>query len=202
MWSARPSTVIRPQSTLTLHASVLVQVIQTDRLILRELRPADAGFIHAVLNDADFLANVGDRNVRTLDDATAYIESGPRASYAQHGFGLWAVELRDGGKTVGICGLLKRGALDAPDVGFAMLPAHRGRGYASEAASAALTHGREQLRLQRVLAIVKPENAASIRVLEKLGMVRERLIRLTDDGPELIVFADRAVPLAPGQPSA
>lgn len=178
-----------------------MQITQTDRLILRELQPADAAFIHAVLNDADFLANVGDRNVRTLDDATAYIESGPRASYAQHGFGLWAVELRDGGTVAGICGLLKRDALDAPDVGFAMLPAHRGRGYASEAALATLAHGRDQLRLQRVLAIVKPQNAASIRVLEKLGMVRERLIRLVDDGPELVVFADHPVALAPNQPT-
>ncbi|MHB1095036.1 MAG: GNAT family N-acetyltransferase [Gemmatimonadaceae bacterium] len=175
-----------------------MQITQTDRLILRELQLADAEFMHAVLNDADFLANVGDRNVRTVDDAAAYIASGPRASYAQHGFGLWAVELRDGGATVGICGLLKRDGLDAPDVGFALLPSHRGRGYASEAASAALTHGREQLRLERVLAIVKPQNAASIRVLEKLGMVRERRIRLTDDGPELIVFAGRAAPPAPG----
>ena len=108
-------------------------ITQTDRLTLRELEPADAGFIHALLNDADFLANVGDRGVRTLEDATAFIDSGPRASYAQHGFGLWAVALRDGG-------------------------------------------------------------LASIRVLEKLGMVRERLVRLVDDGPELIVFADRLAP--------
>ena len=179
-----------------------MQITQTERLILRELQLADAAFIHAVLNDADFLANVGDRQVRTVDDASAYIASGPRTSYAQHGFGLWAVELRDGGTAAGICGLLKRDALDAPDVGFAMLPSYRGRGYASEAASAALTHGREQLQLERVLAIVKPQNAASIRVLEKLGMVRERRIRLTDDGPELLVFADRPAPLAPGQPGA
>ena len=169
-------------------------ITQTDRLTLRELEPADAGFIHAVLNDADFLANVGDRGVRTLEDATAYIESGPRESYAQHGFGLWAVALRDGGELAGICGLLKRDALDAPDVGFALLPAHRGRGLASEAAQASLTYGREQLGMQRVLAIVKPQNLASIRVLEKLGMVRERLVRLVDDGPELIVFADRLAP--------
>lgn len=189
-------------ATLTLHASGLVQIIQTDRLLLRELQTSDAGFIHAVLNDADFLANVGDRNVRTPDDAAAYIESGPRASYAQHGFGLWAVAVRDGGELAGICGLLKRDALDAPDVGFAMLPAHRGRGYASEAAGATLAHGREQLRLERVLAIVKPQNTASIRVLEKLGMVRERMIRLTEGGPELIVFADRPISAVPGQPSA
>lgn len=175
---------------------MLVQIIQTDRLSLRELEPTDAGFIHAVLNDADFLANVGDRGVRTLEDATAYIESGPRASYASSSFGLWAVVARDGGDLAGICGLLKRDALDAPDVGFAMLPAYRGRGYATEAAAATLAHGRDHLRLDRILAIVKPQNAGSIRVLEKLGMVRERVTRLSADGPELLVFADRPVPPA------
>lgn len=170
-----------------------MQITQTTRLTLRELEPADAVFIHAVLNDVDFLTNVGDRGVRTIDDAAAYIESGPRASYAQHGFGLWAVTLRDDGEFAGICGLLKRDALDAPDVGFALLPAHRGRGLASEAARASLAYGREQLGLQRVLAIVKPQNAASIRVLGKLGMQPSGTVRLVADGPELLVYATTEV---------
>ena len=162
---------------------------QTDRLTLRELEPADAEFIHAVLNDADFLANVGDRGVRTVEDAAAYIESGPRASYARHGFGLWAVVLRDGQALAGICGLLRRETLDAPDVGFAFLPEFRGRGYATEAAGAALAWGKESLGLRRVLAIVQQGNIVSMRVLEKLGMSMERRTRLVETGPELLVYA-------------
>ncbi len=145
-----------------------------------------------MLNDADFLANVGDRGVHTVEDAERYIETGPRASYAIHGFGLWAVEVRDGGACAGICGLLRRDTLDAPDVGFALLPEFRSRGYATEAARASLVYGMESLGLRRVLAIVKPENVASLRVLETLEMSVERCTRLVEEGPELLVFTTDA----------
>jgi RimJ/RimL family protein N-acetyltransferase len=163
--------------------------LETLRLRIRELAPADAAFILTLLNDPDFLRNVGDRHVRTLEDARRYIEAGPMASYARHGFGLCRVELRASGEAIGICGVLKRDELPGPDIGFAFLPAHRSKGYALESATAVLSHAREVLRMPRLLAIVNPDNAASIRLLEKLGFGFERMIQLNGRATELKLFA-------------
>lgn len=164
-------------------------VAETPRLRLRRLDAGDAGFLLELLNDPEFVRFVGDRGVRSLDDARGYLARGPLASYRDHGFGLYHVGLREGGVPIGICGLLKRDALDAVDLGFALLPGFRSRGYASEAAAVVMDEARERYGLERVLAITDPANDASIRVLEKLGFRFERRVRLAAGEPELKLFA-------------
>ena len=166
-----------------------MNVIETERLTLRQLDAGDAEFIRQLLNDPSFLRFVGDRGVRTTDDGRRYIADGPVASYARHGFGLWLVELKDAGTPIGICGLLKRDTLPDVDIGFAFLPPFRAKGYATESTSAVMAYGTAQLGLTRVVAIVNPENAGSIRVLEKLGMTFDRMVRLSDSAPEVKMFA-------------
>lgn len=163
-------------------------VVTTERLALREMTTADAPFVVELLTDPAFLKYIGDRGVRTLDDARRYIEAGPRAMYARLGFGLWIVETRDGAVPTGICGLLERDSLPAPDVGYAFLPAYRGLGYAAEAARACCEFGFREQGLARVLAIVSPGNAASTRVLEKIGFRLEGRRRLTPADPEVDVY--------------
>lgn len=145
-------------------------ILETPRLRLDELGPADAGFLIELLNSPAFLANIGDRGVRSHDDALRYLADGPAASYAAHGFGLWKVSRRDTGVPVGMSGLIKRDELPFADLGYAFLPAHAGQGYASEAGAAVLAFGFHSRRLPRILAIVRPGNDTSIRVLEKLGL--------------------------------
>lgn len=169
-------------------------VLETARLRLRRLTEDDAPFILALLNDGDFVRFIGDRGVRTLDDARDYVRHGPVASYERFGFGLFLAEVRAHGadateQPAGICGLLQRDALDDVDVGFAFLPAFRGQGYAFEAARAVMAWGRERFGLVRIVAIVQPDNTASVRLLEKLGLQRERSVRLADGAPELDLFA-------------
>lgn len=166
----------------------LVEVLRTDRLTLRRLTPEDAAFIHELTNDPDWLRHIGDRGIRTLDDARAYIERGPMAMYAEHGFGLWCVERREDGTPIGMCGLLKRATLPDVDIGFAFLPRFRGRGYAHEAAAATLDYGRRALGLGRIVAIVSPGNDASMRLLRKLGLEQERTIRFAPDGDDVCLF--------------
>jgi RimJ/RimL family protein N-acetyltransferase len=166
----------------------LMNVIETERLALRQLGPDDAEFIRELLNDADFLRFIGDRGVRTTDDARRYIAEGPSASYARHGFGLWLVERNDDRSPIGICGLLKRDTLPDADIGFAFLPPFRARGYAYESAAAVLAYGARQFGLTRVLAVVNPENTGSIRLLEKLGMRFDRMVRLSEAAPEIKMF--------------
>ncbi|MFN0083765.1 MAG: GNAT family N-acetyltransferase [Blastocatellia bacterium] len=165
-----------------------MMVMETDRLILRRMTSEDAGFILELLNDADFLRNIGDRGVRSLEDARGYILNGPVESYNRFGFGLYLVERKDPPASIGICGLIKRDALEDVDIGFAFLPRFRSRGYAVEAASAVKTHARERIGLSRLAAITNPENHASIRVLEKLGLRFERMIRLSGEEAEIKLF--------------
>jgi RimJ/RimL family protein N-acetyltransferase len=135
------------------------------------------------------LQNIGDRGVRTVEDAVRYILKGPVDSYARHGFGFWLVELKDSQTPAGICGLVKRDALPEVDIGYAFLPRFWSRGYAYEAAAAVMSYAAGALGLRRVLAIVNPDNAGSIKVLEKIGLKFDRLIRLSADEPEIMLFA-------------
>lgn len=161
--------------------------IETVRLTLRHLDAADAPFIVELLNDPDFLRHIGDRGVRNEADARRYIDTGPRASYASRGFGLYAVVETATGAPAGICGLLKRDALDDVDVGFTFLARYRGRGYAREAAEAVIDEGSRRFALRRVVAIVSPRNDVSARLLERLGFSFERMVRL-DAGDEVRLF--------------
>jgi RimJ/RimL family protein N-acetyltransferase len=172
-------------------AAVAAMILRTARLSLHELTADDAPFILTLLNDPAWLQFIGDRRVRTIEDAVAYIERGPRASYALHGFGLYLVTLTDSGLPMGICGLLKRDSLPEPDLGFAFLPAYRAQGYGFEAASAVRDFARDNLKLPRLLAIVSPTNASSIRLLERLGFVFERMMTVPGDGHEVTVCAAR-----------
>src|SRR5690349_5438916 len=131
-------------------------IIATQRLLLREFTTDDAPFILELLNDPAFLRYIGDKKVRTLDDAREYLVNGPIAMYQRHGFGLYRVELNETHTPIGMCGLLKREELPQPDIGFAFLPDYRNKGFAFEAAAAVLQDARERLQLDRVLAIVNP----------------------------------------------
>lgn len=157
-------------------------IVETERLSLSELTAEDAPFVLELLNEPAFIANIRDSGVRDLEHARRYIETGPRASYAAHGFGLWRVQENETGEPVGICGILRREGLDEPDLGFALRERFWGRGYAREAAAATLAHARDVLGLRRILAITVPHNLASARVLEAVGFKAQGMI--TMPGPK------------------
>lgn len=156
----------------------VMQVLETERLVIRQLRVEDAEFILKLLNEPGFIQNIGDRGVRTAADAEQYILNGPVASYQQNGFGLWLVALKESGEPLGMCGLIKRDILEDVDIGYAYLHRFWGKGYAYEAALAVLHYGRDVIRLKRLVAITAPENPGSIRVLEKLGLRFVKMINL------------------------
>jgi RimJ/RimL family protein N-acetyltransferase len=168
-----------------------MQVLETDQLIIRWLTVEDAAFILELVNDPSWLRFIGDRGVRTLEDARNYIVKGPVEMYGRLGFGLYLVELKDEGVPIGTCGLIKRDSLKDVDIGFAFLPSFRGKGYAYEAASAVLAYGKKTLGLERIVAIVSPGNERSIRLLEKLGFKFEQRVRLSERD-EVKLFAPAA----------
>jgi [ribosomal protein S5]-alanine N-acetyltransferase len=163
-------------------------IVETPRLTLRRLEAEDAPFMLELLNEPSFIQNIGDRGVRTIEDAVEYIAKGPQASYARFGFGLYLVTLRDSGASIGICGILKRDELPEPDIGFAFLPAYWSQGYALESGAAVRDYGRDTLGLKRLLAIVNPSNDSSIRLLEKLGFTFESMVTLPTGPRELQLF--------------
>ncbi|WP_404323980.1 GNAT family N-acetyltransferase [Cytobacillus firmus] len=164
-----------------------MKVLETDRLILRWLTPDDAAFILELLNEPAWIRYIGDKGVRTLEDAKNYIVTGPMKMYSQLGFGLFMVEQKEGNTPIGMCGLIKRDSLDNVDIGFAFLSRFQMQGYGFESASAALKYGHDQLDLKRILAITSIDNHASSALLEKIGMKYEGTITL--DAKELKLFA-------------
>jgi RimJ/RimL family protein N-acetyltransferase len=163
-------------------------LIETERLRLRHLTRDDAGLLIDVFTDPAFMRFVGDRNIRTVDQANAFLETGPFESYRKHGFGHFVVTRKHDEVRMGICGFVKRDALDAADIGFSLLPPYRAQGYAFEAASAVMAYGRDTLGFRRIVAIASPENASSIRLLGRLGLTFERMVKLSENSESLSLF--------------
>ncbi|MDQ5845388.1 MAG: GNAT family N-acetyltransferase [Acidobacteriota bacterium] len=169
-----------------------MKILETERLVLRQLNADDASFILGLLNEPSFLQYIGDKGVRNEEDAVRYIQTGPMASYERFGFGLYRVELKETGVPIGICGLLKRDTLEDVDVGFAFLPRFWSKGYAVESTAATLAYGRSVLGIKRIAAITNPDNAASISLLEKIGFRFDRMVRMSESEPELKLFLSDA----------
>jgi RimJ/RimL family protein N-acetyltransferase len=168
-------------------------VLETDRLVLTHLSPdADADFIFRLVNDPSFIRYIGDKKVRTLDDARQYIQHGPVKSYQENGFGLNKVELKESGVPIGISGLVKRDTLPDADIGFAFLPEFCGKGYAFESAAAVMNHARDTLKLKRILAITTLDNERSARLLGRIGLKFERVIKLSEDAAEVRLFSSNS----------
>lgn len=168
-----------------------MKIIETDRLILRKFTLEDAAFMLELLNTPAFLKYIGDRGVRSLVDARKYIKEGPLKSYQNFGFGFYVVELLRQKISIGMCGLVKRPTLEDIDIGFAFLPAHIGKGYGYESASAVMEYAERELQLNRIVAITAKNNQNSIRLLEKIGMAFEKMIQFPPDNEEIMLFSNQ-----------
>ena len=169
--------------------SVAGHTLETQRLDLRWLTPGDAGLMLAIWNDPGFLEHVGDRGIRTVDEAERALIEGPLRLYREHGYGPYRLSLRGTDTAIGICGLFRRDGLDDPDIGFALLPEYCGKGYAEEAARAVVAHARDGLGLTRLTAIVSPGNAASIRLIRNIGLDFERMHRMPADSEDVALYS-------------
>jgi len=168
-----------------------VIVLETERLILRRLTTGDAEFVLELLNEPSFLQYIGDRGVRSLEEAREYIVNRLVASYERNGFGLYLVELKESRIPIGISGLVKRDALPDADIGFAFLPAYWSKGYAVESAAAVMNYARDVLGLTRIVAITSLDNEGSAKLLGKIGLRFERLIKLSEDAEEVKLFTPK-----------
>jgi [ribosomal protein S5]-alanine N-acetyltransferase len=161
------------------------KILETERLILREFSLDDTTFIIELLNSPGWLEFIGDRNVKTEDDAHRYLENGPIKSYEDNGYGLCMVMLKDG-TPIGMCGIINRADLEHPDIGFALLPQYAGKGYALEIAKATFQFAKDTLKIPTVLGITVPSNQSSIKLLERIGLKHDTNIMMGQE--ELMLF--------------
>ena len=166
-----------------------MKILETERLVLREVDAADDAFMLELLNQPSCIRYIGDRNVRDLEQSRDFIENRYRASYRDNGFGLYAVELKEDQTAIGICGFVRRDTLPDADIGFAFLPQFEGKGYAFESASAVMDYGKNVLGLKRVLAITSLDNESSIKLLGKLGFKFEGVKTLGNATEEIKLFS-------------
>ncbi|CAM3505523.1 GNAT family N-acetyltransferase [Aequorivita lipolytica] len=162
--------------------------IETERLKIREYRLNDAPFIFELMNSEGWLKNIGDRNIKTIEDAEAYLQKNYFSSYEKNGFGPYFVSLKDG-TFIGSAGLYKRENLDHPDIGFAFLPEFFNKGYAFEASNAVMKFASQELAINKIVGFTLPNNEASIKLLKKLGL-SEVGTHKYEDGEELLLFSN------------
>ena len=166
-------------------------MIETDRLNLRLFDTNDSAFVFRLMNEPDWLRFIGDRGINSIDDAVVCIRDRLIASFAESGIGMYLVELKDTGVPVGICGLVNRDSIEGIDLGFALLKEYEGNGYAYESATAVMQYASVGLRIKKLAAITDPENASSIKLLEKLGFEFLRMVSVNNDQEPIKLYETR-----------
>lgn len=168
----------------------VMQITETPRLIISKITLKDSKFFLELVNTPHWLKYIGDRKIKTLNDAKTYLQNVTLKSYTNFGFGFYKLQLKEeSNKTIGICGLVKREQLEDVEIGFALLPEYENKGFGHEASLAVLDVAKQVFNLKKITAITLPTNKSSINLLEKLGLSFEKNIKPFDDGEELLLFA-------------
>lgn len=166
-------------------------ILKTERLSIEEIELADAPFFLELLNSPGWIENIGDRGVRTIEDAEAYISQKIRPAYKEFGFGFYKMVLIDRAIPIGTVGIIKRPTLDHVDIGYGLLPEYFKQGYAFEASKKMLEYAMHTLKMSPILAITSKENIPSQRLLEKIGLSNIG-VKVWEDGEELFLFSTSA----------
>ena len=166
-------------------------ILSTERLIISEAALSDSTFILELLNSPSWLQFIGDKGVRTEEDANNYIRNSLLNSYKANGFGLYKLILKESKEPIGLCGFLKRDYLENPDIGFALLPEFEGKGLMFEASEALLEYATSTFDFEEVLAIVMPINKRSCQLLEKLCFSKKDVILPPGGKEELLLYSNK-----------
>jgi RimJ/RimL family protein N-acetyltransferase len=163
-------------------------ILETERLLLRTFTVEDAAFYFDLWKQVSWIEFIGDKKFRSVDDARESLINGPMKMYADKGFSLYLMMLKDH-TPIGMCGLIKRDTLDDIDIGYGLLAAYEGKGYTLEAAKAVMAYAKNELRLKRVVAITVSDNKKSISLLEKINMRYEKMVKAPNDDSQLMLYA-------------
>lgn len=165
------------------------KTFETERLLLRPVGEEDADFVLELLNSPKFLQLIGDREVRTVEQAAEYIRRKMLPQLYRLGFGNYMVIRKKDGVPLGTCGLHDREGLKGVDIGFAFLPQYERQGFAFESAERLKKAALEEFGIRQILGITSKANRASQKLLEKLGLKFERTITLPNEGEEILLYS-------------
>lgn len=165
-------------------------LFQTERLRIRKHILSDALFIFELLNSRGWIENIGERNVKSIEDAETYLNDKIISEYESIGYSMYAIELLSTGKIIGQCGVMKRPYLEHPDIGYALLEPHWNKAYASEACRGLVVFAKEVLQIEKLMGFVDKNNKASARILEKVGMQFVKDFYLENDDTKLSLYSN------------
>lgn len=162
-------------------------IASTSSIYLRKLCLEDAEFIWDLTNQKAWLENIGDRNIHSIKDAQRFLNKGPMQAYKTHNYGLYIIVKQGSHEPIGVCGLVQRSYLNAPDLGFAISEKYYRKGYAFAASSLVLSNAFQVSQSSFIYAATKQGNTASQLLLTKLGF--EKLQQaLMISGEQLVLF--------------
>ena len=162
-----------------------INSLETERLLLRPISTADTGFILELYNSPKFIEFIGDRNIRTMEDAENYIVGKFLPQMEKIGFGNYLIIRKCDSMKIGTVGIFEREGLDVHDIGFSFLPEYEGKGFGFEAASALLDIAFKEFGLKKISAITTDANISSRKLIEKLGLTYQKKVQLPNDNEEL-----------------
>ena len=165
-----------------------MKTYETERLIIKPTNTEDAKFIFEIMNTPKYHKYIGDRNIRTLEDAENYITQKMMPQYEKMGFGNFTVTLKSDGSKIGFCGIYVRPSLETPDIGFAFFEEYEGKGYAYEASSLLKQLAKDEFGLKKLSGITVEYNHSSRKLLEKLGLKFQKKFFMEGDPEELMYY--------------
>lgn len=165
-----------------------MQTLTTPRLVLRLADADDASFIQTLYNTPDFLRYIGDKQIRSLQDARRYIADKILAMREEYGVCLLVVEDRQSNAPLGVCGLIKRPDLPAYDIGYGYLPSTYRQGIGYEAGQAVMEYARRRADIEQVVAITSSDNLASQALLVKLGFSYRKIQSQLSESVDLLLY--------------
>lgn len=162
---------------------------ETERLTLQPTSEEDAAFIFELVNTPKWLANIGDRNVKSVEEAKAYIKDKMTPQLKKLGYGNYTLIRKLDNTKIGTCGLYDREGLEGIDIGFALLPAYENMGFGLESASKLKDVGIKKFNIKLISAITTKENIASQKLIEKLGLKFIKIVKIPNDEEELLLYS-------------
>lgn len=163
-------------------------MIETERLRLTPMSLDDAPFVYQLVNTKEWIENIGQRNVHSVEDAVEYIRNKMVDHYEKHGYGNFLMTRKSDGKKVGCISLYNREDVEGVDIGFAMLPEFMRKGYALEGASKIRQVAEDELNLSGITAFTMKENVGSQKLIEKLGLEFKKTILFGEEQEELLFY--------------
>lgn len=161
---------------------------ETERLFLKPMTIDDADLILELYNSPHFIEFIGDRNLKSREDAENYITAKFLPQFERLGYGNYLITRKLDHKKIGGVGIYEREGLEVKDIGFSFLPEYEGKGYGFEAASKLMDIAFKHFGIQKISAITSKKNSASQKLIGKLGLKYIKTVKLPDDDEELLYY--------------